>query len=1279
MLRRFLPFFVGCLALVMITDAQVATNIQVLKNAAQGISLKERSEYTKAMLLAKQRNWPLSIRSKDGRLATLVGVDAFNFPKYFVTENNSIAAATTRTNQLWPGGASGLNLSGNAANIKNKIGVWDGGGVLLNHIELTGRVTQKDNPSISDNHATHVAGTMIATGLNSSAKGMSFGAQGLIAYDFTNSYSEQATEAAGLLVSNHSYNVVSGWNFNDAQNRWEFWGRPNETEDYKFGYYSSDAQLLDSIAYNAPFYLIVKAAGNNRGETGPAVGEPYFRFNEQNQMVAAGNRPSDISSNDSYGSIPWDANAKNILTVGAVKGIPGGYNRPEDVVMSSFSGWGPTDDGRIKPDVVADGVNVLSTYATSTNSYSSLSGTSMATPNASGSLFLLQEHYAKLKSGAFLRAATLKGLAIHTAEEAGTTPGPDYKNGWGLLNVQKAAAVISASVASNNGSTSEHLMYENSFNGTTSSFSTTVVATGKEPLKATISWTDVKGDVEPINVLNNPAKKLVNDLDIRITSGSRTFRPWTLNPANPANAAVKGDNITDNVERIDIDSTVAGETYTITVTHKGIPGSLVRGQQAYSLLVSGVGGIAHCASAASTNAGGRIDSVSLQTIRYANPAGGTTYVNNTAIAANIEPSQSVPFRILVNSVDASDADKIVKLFIDYNNDGDFTDTNELVATSSALRNTQVFAGSFTTPSTLTIGSTYRARIVMVETSTASDVVSCGNYNRGETEDFRLIVINPSTDFTISEVLTPSVSDCADNKQYLTVNIRNNGTVPKSNIPVAIEIKNGSTTIATFNGTYPGTVPGLTNVSFTLQTPFVTAENITYTILATATVTGDQNSANNTLTTSLTIGRKADNPVVAGTICNTNALLKVSNPVANNNYFWYNSSGAAVPFATGATVSTSNIPANKTFYVSNELKASIGPVTKMAYPDGGYNNFRGNFVRFNNSVPLTIESARLYIGNPGTIEVIVANLGTVNQDGSFSYIPLARTTLDVTATNPNPQPAPPNPNGTGTLEVNGNTTSDTGAVYYLNLPVNDPGDHILLVLCNENGATIFRNKNITGTTYPISIANVMSITGNSVNLTNSSADPNPFYYFFYDMKIRTGTSCPSNRVELVVADAPTPAVSKVGDSLVSSVSGVSMQWFKDDVGINGATATKFKPIESGIYKIVVVDALGCQKTSNNLQVTITALPPEVIAREIKLSLSPNPNKGLFNLSFEVKEKADLAIELLNSGGQRVFTQSYPGFSGTFSKQINAGNVNDGYYVLKILHNKKTYLQKVIIIK
>jgi subtilisin family serine protease len=89
-------------------------------------------------------------------------------------------------------------------------------------------------------------------------------------------------------------------------------------------------------------------------------------------------------------------NAKNILTVGAVSGILAGYAKKEDVVANSFSSWGPTDDGRIKPDIVADGVSVYSTLATNDSSYGYLNGTSMAAPGASGSLLLLQELSYKL-------------------------------------------------------------------------------------------------------------------------------------------------------------------------------------------------------------------------------------------------------------------------------------------------------------------------------------------------------------------------------------------------------------------------------------------------------------------------------------------------------------------------------------------------------------------------------------------------------------------------------------------------------------------------------------------------------------------------------------------------------------------------------------------------------------------------------------------------------------------------------------------------------------------
>lgn len=1262
--KRFFATLFFCAFFTSITVAQTTTEPAILERTAKALKIADNENYIKALSLAKQKGWALTITDKEGNVGKLVGVDNFNLPKYYIAHNNAIAANTTRANQLWPGGSSGLNLSGSSNAVKNKLGVWDGGKILNTHVELVNRVTQKDNAAVLSDHATHVTGTMVASGVNPSAKGMAYGIQGIIAYDFTGDKAEVATEAANLLISNHSYGTITGWNFNSSQSRWEFYGRSTDNEDYKFGYYSNDAQLLDSIAYNAPYYLFVKSAGNSRNQNGPAVGQPYFRYNASNSMAAAGNRPDGISSNDGYGIVSWDGNAKNILTVGAVNGISSIYSRPEDVIMSNFSCWGPTDDGRIKPDVVANGVAVLSSTSGSNTSYASLSGTSMSSPNASGSLLLLQELYARLKNGEFLRAATIKGLAIHTASEAGGAPGPDYKFGFGLLNVEKAAAVISASVANNNSASSEHLMYENVLNATTTSFSTNVIASGKGQLRATISWTDPKGNVETVNVLNDPTPKLVNDLDVRITTnnGAKVYRPWVMIPSSPSSDPSPGDNVIDNVEVIDVDSTIPGQSYTVTVTHKN---TLQRGVQAYSLLVSGAGGTAYCASTASSNTGGKIDSVSFRTIRYSNPTGGTTYTDNTKMVAQVEPLQSVPFYVRAASSDATNANKIGKIFIDYNNNGTFTDDNELVATSGNLSNGGAFTGNIAIPNTVTIGNFLRMRIVLQETSSAAEVNACGTYSKGETQDYRLLVINPSNDVSITNISSPSSLECEDSTQYLTVQLRNNGSSPADNVSVTATIKEGNTVISTINAPYPGTIPGQTNANLTLQKPFLTKANTSYNVAVRVNFTGDQNPTNNTLSNDISISSKSGTPDAVGTICGSNAILRVVNPETNANYFWYNSAASSTPIAAGPTLNTTTIPANKTYFVGREMKTTVGLPNKMVHPDGGYNSFSGNFVRINNSVPVMIESARLYIGNPGTVQVMLADLGTLNANGSYTYFPLGSVTFNVTATHPTP---------TGGA-VTGNPAADTGAIYQLNLPVNTPGDHVLIVTCS-NGATIFRNNNIIGATYPMAVPGVFSITGNSVNW-GSTNDPNPFYYFFYNMKIRTQAGCVSDKGTVVATNVLAPTISKVADSLVSSATSGN-QWFFNDIPVAGETGQKTKLRQSGAYKVVVTDANGCAQTSNIINHVVTALPPEVVAKEINLTVSPNPNNGKFQLRFEVKNRAPLNIDILTASGQKVFTESTPNFNGVYSKEINIGKPSSAYYLLKIEHNKKTYTQKVIII-
>ena len=1278
MTKRILLLSVGILMIILSTNAQIITNTKLLRVEAANIKIKEDANYQKALALAKQKGWDLVLTNKNGFKAYLVGVFEDGLPKYYTPYNNTIAAATTRANQLWPGGSSGLNLSGSSANMKNKLAIWDGGKIFSTHVELTGRITQVDAPTSFSDHATHVTGTMIASGVNPVAKGMAYGIQGILAYDFNNDVSEITSAAPNLVLSNHSYGIISGWYYNGAPSdgsaaRWEFRGRFGDNEDYKFGYYNSVAKQLDDIAYNAPNYLIVKSAGNNRNDNGPAVGTPYFRYNASDVMAAAGNRPPELSSNDGYDIIPMDGNAKNILTVGAVNGIATGYTKPSDVVISAFSSWGPTDDGRIKPDLVADGVNVTSSIASGISDYASFSGTSMSAPNTTGSLLLLQEYYSQLKSGAFMRAATLKGIALHTAEEAGDAPGPDYRFGWGLLNVEKGAAVIKAAITSNNAATSEHLLYENVLNSG-GSFTKTVIASGIGQLSATICWTDLSGAVTAsASALNDRTIKLVNDLDIRITKGSTTYFPWILDPSNPASNATKGDNIRDNVERINIDSVVPGQAYTITVSHKG---TLSSNSQAYSLLVSGVGGSAICSSAATSTAGTRIDSVGFGSIQNKPIAGCTSYKEFTNLTTDIEPNKAYPLSVKVNSCDATNANKIVKVFIDYNNNGLFTDANELVATSGVLTNGNIFTTTITTPAGLVKGNFAIMRVIAQETATPSDVVPCGSYANGETQDYRIRFVQSSNDIAITEIVAPITGNGSNAEQLIAVRITNNGSVNKSNIPLTATVLNGSTTVATINVICPLTVSAGGNAIYTFQKTFNSLPATTYTITVTASVSGDQDASNNTLTKNVTIAANPPAPVASGIICSaSSATFKITNPNASLNYFWYSSATSTTPIAMGTTI-TIPTPANNTVYVSSGARANVGIKSKNEYPGGGgYQSPGGNYMKYTATAPVILESVRLFTRYPGTININIYNIVSETSTGYTRY-DLGGTSVNTYATHPSPLQG----------AVSGNDAVDTGAIYYLGLSLPSSGASLSYalsatgVITGSDSVNIFRNNNLpqTPSLYPFtSPSGIFTLTGNSVQGSATPTTFPSFYYYFYDMKLKTLDNM-SERAAIVGVNSSAPTITVVADSLQTNAVG-NIQWYLNGTAIPNATSVKIKPIYSGKYSVSGSDANGCTRTSAELIYTATTAVVNVNNDDIALSTTPNPNNGVFKVNFKVNTKANLDIQLLDISGKTTFTKTYPNFVGTFSEQFTTGNIATGNYILKIQHGNKVYRSKLFIVK
>jgi len=1235
--KIILWFLFLSMGFTMGVSAQISTNNFILNKMSIDIRVKEQNNYKNALQLAAQKGWFVKKITASGKVLMLTGVDYFGNPKYLTTFNNTTSAATTKTNQLWPGGSSGLNLSGSSAAVKGKLAIWDGGHPLLTHVELTGRIFVKDSSTESD-HATHTSGTLIASGVNSIAKGMAFGAQQLISYDFNNDQSEMSKEASNLLLSNHSYGFTAGWNYDGTNYSWYGDTTISKSESYGFGYYDESAQVYDSIAYNAPFYLISMSAGNPRGEKGPAVGVSYLYNGSTTAKVK---RTAAMVDNPDYGSVAFTQNAKNILSVGAVSGIATGYSSPADVVMSSFSAWGPTDDGRIKPDIVADGVNVTSSYGTSNTAYATEDGTSMSAPNATGSLYLLQEYYNKLHPTTFMRSASLKGLAIHTADEAGSFPGPDYQFGWGLLNVLKGANFITSSYKQK----SDTIIESSLANGGTYTFTGT--ASGNGVLTATVSWVDPPAVAfnADSTVLNNHTPRLVNDLDMRITKGSTIYQPWVLDPANPGNAATKGDNFLDNVEKITIDSIVPGQAYTITISHKG---TLQRGSQAFSLLVSGIGGSIYCASGATSSAGTRIDSVAFGGITNKNIAGCTKYSDFTNLTGKIESSQTLPITVKVNSCDASTASRVIKVYIDYNNNGSFTDPGELVATSSVIGGSGgTFTTNITTPPGLTVGNLTVMRIVAEETTDTSVVKSCGLYANGETQDYKILINAPSNDLAMSVVTVPFSTICSDNSQLVQVVIQNKGTVNKLSVPITAVIKNGNTTVATLTGVYPLLTAAQT-ASYTFQTPFATVAATTYTITAYVSTSIDQNRSNDSITTTITTAPKAVSPTGLAEICDSIVFLRVTNVDSTARYFWYNSPTSTSAIAAG-TIANTSTSTNNTYYLGSGTSGFAGVTSKNDFPSGGGYQIGGNYLNYTATVPVVLQSARLFTRRFGTVSVYATDFDSLGNGNILNV-----QTIDVYPTNPNYL----------TDAATVNDAADTGAVYYIGLLL-PSGSHSIYLRASDT--LLFRNNNITSNPYSFSIPNFFTITGNSAAATFQN-----FYYYLYNMKVST-TDCISDRVPIVAKVTAIPAISQFGDSLVSSISGSAYIWYINGINIVGANSKSYKPVQNGGYTVAVTDNFGCQKTS------AAYIYPHTGIDDIQSMVYPNPTSGLFNISFYISTRSIINIELVSSTGQICLKKTIANFSGQYNEQFNISDLANGIYTLKIYRNDTVFMKRVAIIK
>lgn len=551
----------------------------------------EQAERNATIAKARQLNLPLV--TPDG--AVLAGFEG-NTPIYDRDENvnAAISVATNLVRDTSPYNVDGTGYI---------IGLWEAGGIpRVTHNELQGRATVNDGYTTVSSHATHVAGTLIAAGLNSSVEGMAPGAT-ILAHSSGSAISEMTALAAAapnvpgtIYVSNHSYGTITGWATNPRRFYGTFSNDGDPSNDYpnRFGRYTSTTASWDGLAWNAPYFLMFKSGGNDRNDNHPSNGTVWrhnsssgtqYTYDSASHPLADFEYLVDGGVNG-FGTVGQRSSCKNMFVIGSVlDAVTGGVRDVDDANLNSFSSAGPTDDGRIKPDVVANGNSLLSLDDDSNTDTTTKSGTSMSSPSACGSALLLQDYYDDRFPGQAMLSSMLKGLMIHTTDDRGN-PGPDYRFGWGLLNIQRAAALIKDHADT----PTTRRMYEQQLNATTASRNEPLIWNGIDPIRVTLSWTDPPGSSTGTH--DNRIPRLVHDLNLKLTSpdGATQFLPyvmpwvgvWTNNLLN--DNATTGVNNVDNVEQVYLASPAAAGAYTITIDHAN---SLSEGPQDYALIVSG--------------------------------------------------------------------------------------------------------------------------------------------------------------------------------------------------------------------------------------------------------------------------------------------------------------------------------------------------------------------------------------------------------------------------------------------------------------------------------------------------------------------------------------------------------------------------------------------------------------------------------------------------------------------------------------------------------------------
>ena len=392
---------------------------------------------------------------------------------------------------------------------------YDGSGVhiltrddgAINHIDFKNRVSQPTaSNSAGGTHGDGVAGIMGGAGnLDPTIQGMAPASfMHVIDYvaNFANDNTLQLHQNDNVMVTNSSYSNGC----NDG--------------------YTTTARVVDQQTYQYPSLLHVFSAGNS---------------NNNDCGYGAGTQWGNITGGHKIG--------KNVIATA---------NLYPDGSLVASSSRGPSADGRLKPDISANGQDQLS--ISEANTYQSFGGTSGAAPGIAGVAAQLYGAYRQLNNGQDPESALIKAVLMNGAEDYGN-PGPDYKYGFGRVNAYRSLEILE------NGNYVSGTITQSSINTHTIN-----VPANVKQVKVMTYWAE---DAAAIN----SSMVLINDLDMTMTTpNGEVILPWVLdNTPNPTTLdanAVRGVDNLNNVEQVTLDEPAAG-SYIVNVTAPVVPSGSV--------------------------------------------------------------------------------------------------------------------------------------------------------------------------------------------------------------------------------------------------------------------------------------------------------------------------------------------------------------------------------------------------------------------------------------------------------------------------------------------------------------------------------------------------------------------------------------------------------------------------------------------------------------------------------------------------------------------------------